>query len=162
MKGNTQSYPFAATGLFIQPGNLHRAMLLGMIAGLALLTASCSFEDESTGPRRPQDEYTADEPGEWAGIAQEHLPQISFIERDGKEFVRVRLAFHDPNPAHYIEKIGIFEKATKRDLEVISFDRDTGTYDVELPYHYKDKDVKIFVKCNLHDLWTVDNIQKFR
>ena len=133
---------------------------------LAAPFSSCTnLDDDSSGqkgPRKPLAEYTEDYAREWAPIAGEHIPEIQFVKKKGEEYIHIYVPLKDPSPAHYIEKIGIFDIDTKKDLAVAVFPRETTRFEIEFPYHYDDRSVKVFVKCNLHDLWTVDHLERFR
>lgn len=129
---------------------------------IAPLFLSCNYMSDDTGPRTPQAEYTAEDPGEWRDIADKHLPVIEFVQKEGNEYLRVYVPLNDPSSSHYIEKIGILEKETKKDLFVKEFARNEDRYQIDIPYNYSDEEVKVFVKCNLHDLWTLDGLETQR
>lgn len=136
-----------------------------IIGSLIILSSCTNLEDASDRkgePRKPLEEYTEDYSREWEPIAKDHLPTISFSEREGKQYISIYVPLSDPSPSHYIEKIGIFDIETKKDLEVAVFPRETTRYQIEFPYDFDDNKVKVFVKCNLHDLWTVDRLGRFR
>ena len=116
--------------------------------------------DNDIGPPKP--EYTQEDPGRWVEIADDHLPDIR-IEGgyfDPKIFISIKS--HKWSKDHYIEKIGIFRIKDKKDLVIQEFTPGTFVYTAEFPYDYDDREVKVFVKCNLHDLWTVDHLERFR
>ena len=123
----------------------------------------CGYGLGDSGPVTPQSEYTAENPGEWAGLEGAHLPIVSVAEF-GYEKKRVTITVADSrlfNSRHYIEKIGVFDE-NKRDLAVKEFNQADIVNDGvkewkaeftldSLPENPK---IKAFVKCNLHDLWT--------
>jgi desulfoferrodoxin (superoxide reductase-like protein) len=112
--------------------------------------------------RTPLPEYTESYAREWETIAPEHIPQIKFIHRESGEFIQIYVPLKDASASHYIEKIGIADKETKADLDVAVIPRGSKKFQVELPYKYNDNQVKVFVKCNMHDMWTVDDLGRFR
>jgi desulfoferrodoxin (superoxide reductase-like protein) len=61
----------------------------------------------------------------------------------------------DSSPAHYIEKIGIMDK-DKKDIAVKSIEQRSGFIEARFSLHPvpDSKDIKVYAKCNLHDLWT--------
>lgn len=130
---------------------------LGVVFGLA----HCGFDDGQREPITPQDEYTKQEPGMWAGKEEGHLPIVT-VERLGREKVKVSIKIHDPrgfDRNHYIEKIGIFDN-NKVDIAIREYspadflpgEPMVAEFQVMIPD--ESPKIKAFVKCNLHDLWT--------
>lgn len=106
-------------------------------------------------PRVPKREYTEETPGEWKSIANEHLPDLKIDYSKKKENIHVKVPGHKFTMDHYIEKIGVFDE-NFIDLDVKTFERGqdpVATLSVNLGDHDPEK-IKVFVKCNLHDLWT--------
>ena len=106
-------------------------------------------------PRVPKREYTEEVPGEWKSIANEHLPELKIDYSKKKENIHVKVPGHKFTTDHYIEKIGIFDENFV-DLDVKTFERGQDPIAI-LSLNFKDHNpekVKVFVKCNLHDLWT--------
>lgn len=131
---------------------------LAILPGLLLL--SCGSQSTDVGPPKP--EYTKADPGRWVEIAEDHLPEIKFVTSPLSDKIHIELKSRNWSENHYIEKIGIMDKKTKRDLAVQEFPRGTFVFDADFDYDFNDKDVKVYVKCNLHDLWTVDDLERFR
>ena len=115
---------------------------------------SCVQENQNQNqPITPQPEYTSEDAGEWEAIKQDHLPFTDVNLKEKSIFVKVESKTF--NETHYIEKIGIMNQ-DKVDLAVKSFNRTDKT---EVAFQFKTfpedwKHTKIYVKCNLHDLWT--------
>lgn len=112
---------------------------------------------EKVVPRVPMDEYTKEAPAEWSEIADDHLPTIQYLSGELTDNVRISLSGTGFNDSHYIEKIGIMDK-NKRTLVVKELKRGNTKPSASLTLKedpIERKDLKVFVKCNLHDLWTV-------
>jgi desulfoferrodoxin (superoxide reductase-like protein) len=119
------------------------------------LIVSCAQEQEPTKvePITPKPEYTAEDPAEWESVKSDHLPFVEAIPSEGTIYIKV--PGKDFNPSHYIEKIGIMNK-DKQDLDVKAFGREDvpeAKFTIK-PFPEDWKNTKIYVKCNLHDLWT--------
>jgi len=128
---------------------------------LSLTVFSCGNPpSDDTGAPKP--EYTEEDPGRWESIAEDHLPEISILGGYFSPRIKISLESKNWNKSHYIEKIGIFRISDKKDLAIQEFSPGTFVYSAEFPYEYEDDQVKVFVKCNLHDLWTVDDLKRFR
>lgn len=103
----------------------------------------------------PQKEYTKDKPAEWEGIADDHLPEIEFDEKKSKDNIKVKVMGRKFSERHYIEVIGIMDDRLA-DIDVKYLKRGDKPIAI-LTLNKKDYDpekIKVFVKCNLHDLWT--------
>lgn len=111
----------------------------------------------------PLPEYTEKQAREWEPIKQDHLPQIWITEESGDEYLRIFVPLKDPSPSHYIEKVGLMNQKGKT-LFVKEFGRSPGKYDVKfkLQNEWDIATSRVFVKCNLHDLWTVSELERFK
>ena len=122
---------------------------------LGVLFSFCSAD--STGPRTPQAEYTADNPGEWEHLVKTHVPVIFLVENAGGDSsARIRVPLARIESGHYIERIGIIDK-NKKEIVSHAFNRGDRPH-IALPLeHYvlNSEGVKIYAKCNQHDIWTV-------
>ena len=104
----------------------------------------------------PQKEYTKDKPAEWAKIANDHLPEIVFEKSKSKDNVKVKVLGRKFSERHYIEVIGIMDEHSA-DIDAKYIEKGTPPIAI-LSLNTKDHDpktIKVFAKCNLHDLWTV-------
>ncbi|MBK9497986.1 MAG: hypothetical protein KBF99_02305 [Leptospiraceae bacterium] len=109
----------------------------------------------------PQKEYTKDKPAEWAQIANDHLPEIVFEKSKSKDNVKVKVLGRKFSERHYIEIIGLMDEH-KADIDIKHFERGNNPIAI-LTLNQKEHNpetVKVFAKCNLHDLWTVPLISK--
>lgn len=122
---------------------------------------SCGFDDGSREAITPQDEYTREEPGMWAGKEETHLPLVT-VERETGGIVKVKIRIHSSqgfNREHYIEKIGIFDEL-KQDIAVLELEPQDRHVNEPIQAEFTLEDIqenpkiKAFVKCNIHDLWT--------
>lgn len=122
----------------------------------ALLAIFGCLDPGEPGPRKPQDEYTAKKPGEWKNIAKDHLPVIKYHPMKTADNIEIFVPGNSFSESHYIEKIGIMDKE-KRDVASKSFKRGErpGAFLTLDPIPEYSENYKIYVKCNLHDLWTV-------
>jgi desulfoferrodoxin (superoxide reductase-like protein) len=133
-------------------------ILMGFLLFSIAPVTGCGENDrlEKSGEhRKPKEEYTRDKPGEWEEIAGEHLPVVTIHENEIQN-IRVRVNLKSAGTGHYIEKIGIMD-SSKRDIAVKTFSRHERYFEAKfslspLP---EEKGTKVYVKCNLHDLWTV-------
>ena len=139
-----------------------------MLASLSLVLLSCagdndnsekndvdSNSDSNSRAISPQKEYTKDKPAEWEGIANEHLPEVKFDKSKTKDNIKVEVLGRKFTERHYIEVIGIMDER-QADLDVKYLKRgDKPTVILSLNTKENDPEkIKVFVKCNLHDLWT--------
>ncbi|MCB1178164.1 MAG: hypothetical protein KDK36_11335 [Leptospiraceae bacterium] len=106
-------------------------------------------------PSTPQKEYTREVPGEWKEIADDHLPKIEIDQNKSKKNVKIFVPGKTFSERHYIEAIGLMDERS-RDIELQYFKRgDTPVANLTLDKKkYEINKIKVFVKCNLHDLWT--------
>lgn len=136
-----------------------RTKQLITIAGVALLSmvAACKKADElpKDGPITPMKEYTIDNAREWTDIAKEHAPTARKSVNKGTPAVIVEIPLAKADEGHYIEKIGIMDMQDK-ELAVETMPRQRNPlnyayFDLKIiPWSGK---VKVFAKCNKHDLW---------
>ncbi len=152
--------------MHIKNKNIYESQLktLSMILAGLLFTAGCSNlkDDPGEGRRTPLPEYTEHNAREWTAVSPEHLPVISFTVKQGTPYIRVQVPLKNPSESHYIEKIGIYNKISKEVLAEKAFSRTDRIFEADFPYDYNDAEIKVFVKCNLHDLWTVEDPGRFR
>ncbi|MBK7056933.1 MAG: hypothetical protein IPO06_02420 [Leptospiraceae bacterium] len=109
----------------------------------------------------PQKEYTKDNPAEWESVVNDHLPEIIFNKSKSKENITVKVLGKKFSERHYIEVIGIMDEQSA-DLDVKYIDRGSQPTAI-LSLNPRDHDpekIKVFAKCNLHDLWTVPLVAK--
>ena len=128
-----------------------------LISAIALIffSGGCLNESENPGPRKPQDEYTLETPGRWKAQVKTHVPTFKVIENRSENNLEVSVAGHDFNQGHYIEKIGVMDK-NKKDVVSRSLPRGAAPrarFTIDM---YNLDDYKIYVKCNMHDLWTAE------
>jgi desulfoferrodoxin (superoxide reductase-like protein) len=132
-------------------------ILLGAVTALTAL--NCGNDPDyqermrTDTPRIPLKEYTASSSGEWAGMEEEHLPQVTVIP-GAVENVIIRVKFplkHDPD--HYITKIGIMDFSGK-DVFVKNFNPDADNFEARFKVANLGIGYKAFARCSHHDLWT--------
>lgn len=112
---------------------------------------------ENAEPVKPQDEYTRESPREWKGMEDEHLPQVVFLNNSDSENIQITVNLLSKSSSHYIERIGIMN-AFKKDLAGKSFSQNSSYFMARFklsPLPSAKDSVKVYVKCNLHDLWTM-------
>lgn len=104
----------------------------------------------------PRLEYSLDKPGEWVGLEAEHIPRVT-INRQSKPYILVWVPLKNASTEHYIEKIGIMDK-DRNDIALKVFSRHEKYFEAKflLSEIKVDKDMKLFAKCNLHDLWVTN------
>ncbi len=128
-----------------------------LVVALVMSGYHCKKAEElpKDGPITPMKEYTVDEAREWTDIAKEHGPTAKASVHKGQPAVIVEIPLAKADEGHYIEKIGIMDM-TGKELAVETMPRQRNP----LNYAYFDKKilpwsgkVKIFAKCNKHDLW---------
>jgi desulfoferrodoxin (superoxide reductase-like protein) len=136
------------------------AIMFSFLTGLLMFgfLAACKDTDTGRGSREivQQDQFTREKPGHWEGLEDEHLPRIKFFPDRKKDNIEVRVYLNPSGGRHYIEKIGLMNEQ-KQDVSVVSLKNDVPQSNivVYLTYPLGDTDkVKVFVKCNIHDLWT--------
>lgn len=105
-------------------------------------------------PVTPKAEYTKEKPGEWKGMEKEHLPVIRITSGD-KINVIISVPLVNKDGKHYIETIGVMDES-KKVIASKNFTRNTRYYQTGfyIPSNLLGKNLKVYVKCNLHDLWT--------
>ncbi len=124
---------------------------------------SIDEKDKSrSGPITPNSVYTRDEPGNWSGLEDEHLPVIKILHDQTEKNIIVYVNLDSASSTHYIERIGIMDKS-KKDLAGVNFIQDKKRVKVKatltlwpLP---TDEGIKVYVKCSKHDLW-IENLYK--
>lgn len=112
--------------------------------------------DPSSRAISPKKEYTKEEPAEWAEVANDHIPEIEFNKSKSKGNITVKIPGRKFSERHYIEVIGIMDERFA-DIDVKYLKRGDAPAAI-LTLNTKDYDpekIKVFAKCNLHDLWTV-------
>ncbi len=132
-----------------------------IISFTAIPAISCSNQDpDKQSPKNPMSEYTAENPGEWAPLKDEHIPRINiFNDTYSHEVLRVTVSLKKPSPAHYIEVIGVMDE-NKKTLWSKPFSKDTKVFSVTIPVEsgWDLRSIKVYAKCNLHDTWTAGNL----
>ncbi len=108
---------------------------------------------EKVSPKTPKSEYTEIDSGEWEDIKNNHLPQIKISPKSKKENVEISVT-GEFNEDHYIERIGVMDE-NKQDIAGIDLERKQIPHiKLTLDPFPENPRVKVYVKCNLHDLWT--------
>lgn len=108
---------------------------------------------EKVEPKVPKPEYTEVDAGEWEGIKDAHVPHIKINRKSKTDNVEISVK-GEFSEQHYIERIGIMDQ-NKQDLAGISLQKlQKPTVTLTLDPIPDDPHVKVYVKCNLHDLWT--------
>jgi desulfoferrodoxin (superoxide reductase-like protein) len=123
-----------------------------------IIALSCkkSYDQNSTSePIKPLPEYTLDEPREWAAIAKQHSPVGRKSIDKGQPALLIEVPLEKPDIGHYIEKIGVMDlKGGEIAVETLPKVQNPLTYAYipmgKLPWRGR---VKLFAKCNKHDLW---------
>jgi desulfoferrodoxin (superoxide reductase-like protein) len=107
--------------------NKFKISLLTTTIFFFLLSCDRTGMQPSDGPITPQAVYSADDPGNWAGKEEEHIPVVKISSDDGTGNVAVSVTLQNPSSAHYIEKIFIADKQGKPYSEVIFNNTGSGT-----------------------------------
>lgn len=134
---------------------MYYILALAITCSFAAADMACKDDDfKRFYHKQPRPEYTRDDPDMWSGLEEEHLPVVTFYNNREPD-VYVRVNFKDPGPKHYIERIGIMDE-NRNDIVFHDFNMNTRVFEARffsasLP---KDKKLKVYAKCNLHDLWT--------
>ena len=84
-----------------------------------------------------------------------NIPQVELKGKLDPNNIHVTLSGTEFNSSHYIEKVGLVDKEKK---ELVSKSLEKGLHEASLTYKYDFddlKDMKVYVKCNLHDVWTL-------
>lgn len=132
--------------------------ITSILSLVILLFVACQKEggeQEIAEPTKPKDEYTKENPGEWVDVAKDHLPHVELAGKLSPNNVKVTLTGTEFNTEHYIEKIGIIDKEKN---EIASKTLEKGSHEAFLTYKYDHDtlaDIKVYAKCNLHDVWTL-------
>lgn len=127
--------------------------------GLSPWLTSCKDSNQQgEGPLIPQKEYSIGNAREWTEIEKEHAPTAKRSVFEGKPAVVVEVPLKNVDQGHYIEKIGIMDlKGNELAVTTIKRERNPLTYayfDLKvLPWSGR---VKVFAKCNNHDLWVTE------
>lgn len=126
-----------------------------------LICFSCSNEEDNSIsgqkqkiiPITPKSEYTEQESGEWKLLKDDHLPHIKIIPKSTKDNIEVQV-LGKFNDQHYIERIGIMN-ADNQDLAGVNLTKIQNATAILTLFPIPDSPKnKVYVKCNLHDLWT--------
>ena len=126
------------------------------VLSFAFFCGDSSANKPNRDPQKPQKEYTAETPREWQKYVQSHLPRFKSGINDSDEiFVYLEPPkqgeFHR---GHYIEKIGIMDQQG-RVLAVKEFAPGRSMpYNARFRLKENPSKLKIFSRCNLHDLWS--------
>src|SRR5687767_6337483 len=126
-----------------------------------LVNCSESGKGGDTQPKKseviiPRAEYTAEEPGEWVGKENEHLPQVEILPDEKEKNILIQVNLKSRSQDHYIERIGIMAE-DKSDVDGVSFSRSSSHHTARLTLYPvpRESKYKVYAKCNLHDLWTM-------
>ena len=136
-----------------------KIVLISLAMGLSPWLTSCKDSNQTgDGPLVPQKEYSIGNAREWTEIEKEHAPVAKRSVNEGKPAVLIEVPLKKPDQGHYIEKIGIMDMQGKElAVTTIKRERNPLTYayfDIKLlPWSGK---VKVFAKCNNHDLWVTE------
>ena len=138
---------------------LAKIVLISLAMGLSPWLMSCKDSNQTgDGPLIPQKEYSIGNAREWTEIEKEHAPTARRSVFEGKPAVLIEVSLKNADQGHYIEKIGIMDMQGKElAVTTIKRERNPLTYayfDIKLlPWSGK---VKVFAKCNNHDLWVTE------
>jgi desulfoferrodoxin (superoxide reductase-like protein) len=135
--------------------------LIILCFNLVLISCAANEEESASNPasragRIPQKEYTLENPGEWKSIALDHIPEIQIDKARSQNNVRVKISGNQFSERHYIEVIGVMDERS-HDLDLKYLKRGDQLA-VVLSVNLKEQDaskLKVFAKCNVHDLWTI-------
>jgi len=152
---------------------------------LVLFAITCKGDQPKPGePVTPQDVYTKDEPGNWAGKENEHTPLVQVVSQSGKNNVAVTVTLLNPAENHFIEKIFIAdatgrpwqEKLFVRKGMESSIDPQMLEQSNKIPGEVENvpggkqysakftidvnvatsKKYKVYARCSQHDLWAAE------
>lgn len=130
---------------------------------IIIFTTYCGNTENNTEPNEPdsksvipQSEYTKENPEEWKDISLDHIPNISWEKKADEFNFTIETTGKTYHSGHRIEKIEIMDR-DKMDLVVENLKQDQALTKISLKIKNGNwlENSKIFVKCNLHDLWTV-------
>jgi|JI8StandDraft_1071087.scaffolds.fasta_scaffold10771_5 desulfoferrodoxin (superoxide reductase-like protein) len=136
-----------------------KIVLMSLAMGLSPWLTSCKDSNQQgDGPLIPQKEYSIGNAREWTEIEKEHAPTARRSVFEGKPAVLIEVSLKKTDQGHYIEKFGIMDMQGKElAVTTIKRERNPLTYayfDIKLlPWSGK---VKVFAKCNNHDLWVTE------
>lgn len=138
-----------------------RFLVSSLLFFFLLCTKKEETPDFSSGePIVPMKEYTQEYAREWTDISDEHALTARKSMNDGKPAILIETKKLTPTFSHYIEKFGIMDMQGK-ELASVSIPKGNSPPN----YGYVESSVlpltgkiKIFAKCNMHDLWvaTID------
>ncbi len=140
---------------------IFKLLIHTLLISFYLICFSCSNEGENSTsgqkqkiiPITPKSEYTEQESGEWKLLKDDHLPHIKIIPKSTKDNIEVQV-LGKFNEQHYIERIGIMNR-DKQDLAGINLQKMSNANATLTLYPIPESpEIKVYVKCNLHDLWT--------
>ena len=104
-------------------------------------------------PKVPKPEYTEKDAGEWEDIKDAHIPIIKLNRKSREDNIEISVK-GEFTEQHYIERIGIMDE-NKQDLAGMSLKKlQKATVTLTLDPIPDNPNVKVYVECNLHDLWT--------
>lgn len=113
--------------------------------------------NQNVQPVVPKAEYTQEAPGEWQNIAKDHLIDFAYDPTSSQINIQVKGDTFDEG--HYIEKIGLMD-SNKADITTRTFDRGSiPSVSFNIDSSVDITKVKIYAKCNLHDLWTMPMVK---
>lgn len=126
-----------------------------LIVGASSCGSQKTMEPEVSVPVVPQKEYSRESPREWAGMEDQLVPQITFNKGFGRDII-IRVNLQNVGGDNYIEKIGIMDKNGNEIVsKVFSPNQkffEAHFFSSDLPANKKD--LKVFSKSSLYDLWT--------
>ncbi len=141
--------------------SIFKLLIHSLLVIFYLICFSCSNEGDNSIsgqkqkiiPITPKSEYTEQESGEWKLLKEDHLPHIKIIPKSTKDNIEVQV-LGKFNDQHYIERIGIMN-ADKQDLTGINLQKTPNPNAILTLFPIlENPGIKVYVKCNLHDLWT--------
>ena len=160
MKINIPLYSYGLKPIAVRSrAKFAKIVLISLAMGLSPCLMSCKDSNQTgDGPLIPQKEYSIGNAREWTEIEKEHAPTARRSVFEGKPAVLIEVALKKPDQGHYIEKFGIMDMQGKElAVTTIKRERNPLTYayfDIKLlPWSGK---VKVFAKCNNHDLWVTE------
>ncbi len=125
-----------------------------LLWGFSLCTCGVQQSNDRN-PVIPLEEYTAENSDRWEMVEDSHIPHV-MITRGNPDTIKIWIESFEWKPDHYIEKIGIMDEQ-KRDINELVFPK-TKVLDISavfpLPTDWKNRKLKAYSKCSLHDLWT--------
>lgn len=135
--------------------NMLKISALTMTMGLLVFCGKPQEAEVPEGRIIPMKEYSVNNAREWGEIADEHEPMLRKSVDNGKPALLIELPKLKTDYSHYIEVMGILDSEGNQ-LASTGIERTNRP----LNYGYVDAGVlpwsgtiKIFAKCNLHDVW---------